>query len=446
MTTQHDRREPAVSLSPLRFTALIVWSFARTRWLQRFRTRARVESTQQRRVTRHMNKLATTSPYVREVLEQAGGDFHKIPLMDKTIMMERFDDLNTVGINRDEALDVAIAAERNRDFSTELHGCSVGLSSGTSGHRGLFVVSPQERAQWAGTILARSLPPGKLRGHRIALFLRADNDLYQTIGSRAVTFEYFDVYAPMAKNLDRLAEYQPTILVAPPSVLRDIAHAQDEGHLTVTPQKVMSVAEVLERTDEQFLTQTFHVPIIHQIYQATEGFLAHTCEQGTLHLNEDTVLVEREVVEGRRFIPIITDFRRTTQPILRYRLNDILLEREAPCPCGSVLTAIERIEGRESDTFLIPTTSGTLQPVYGDMVSRSMLYATGFSDYRIVQTNPAEFTIYLDTPTPQAQESVIEELTALIAPFQGVMPVVNFQPYSRDTSQKLRRIERTFTP
>ncbi|NKF33203.1 hypothetical protein HER21_43035, partial [Pseudomonas sp. BGM005] len=86
--------------------------------------------------------------------------------------------------------------------------------------------------------------------------------------------------------------------------------------------------------------------------QCTEGFLAHTCERGVIHLNEDGVLVEREALDGERFTPIVTDLRRRAQPIVRYRLGDVLRERREPCPCGSALTAIERIEGREGDTLV----------------------------------------------------------------------------------------------
>ena len=35
---------------------------------------------------------------------------------------------------------------------------SVGLSSGTSGHRGMFITTPEEQGTWAGTILAKMLP------------------------------------------------------------------------------------------------------------------------------------------------------------------------------------------------------------------------------------------------------------------------------------------------
>ena len=58
-------------------------------------------------------------------------------------------------------LEMAIRGEQTRDF-TEMNGeVAVGLSSGTSGHRGVFVTTEKERSMWAAAILAKMLPKRK---------------------------------------------------------------------------------------------------------------------------------------------------------------------------------------------------------------------------------------------------------------------------------------------
>ncbi|MBT2476090.1 hypothetical protein J7E68_16285, partial [Microbacterium sp. ISL-103] len=215
-------------------TLRILGEFAAVRWFRPLRTRSAIRRRQKRLLSAHLRFLRRRSPYFREQLRTRS--FDALPLMDKRVMMSRFDDINTVGVGRDDALALAIANERSRDFEADLGSNSVGLSSGTSGHRGLFVVSSAERDAWVGTVLARTLPRGGLLGHRIALFLRADNTLYESVGSRAVSFRYFDVFGDMRDNVARLQEYRPTILVAPPSVLRVIARAADAGEVDVVPQ------------------------------------------------------------------------------------------------------------------------------------------------------------------------------------------------------------------
>ncbi|PVE95573.1 F390 synthetase-related protein [Microbacterium sp. TPD7012] len=423
-------------------TVRILREFVAVRWVRRLRTRAAVERRQARLLRRHLRFLRRRSPYFGRLLETHS--FAQLPLMDKSVMMGRFDEINTVGVQRDEALALAIANERSREFDADLGENSVGLSSGTSGHRGLFIVSPRERDAWVGTVLARTLPRGRLTGHRIALFLRADNSLYESVGSKAVSFSYFDVYADMDENIRRLEAFRPTILVAPPSVLRLIARAADADRLGTVPQKVYAVAEVLEIADEARIATSLRQSRIHQLYQCTEGFLAHTCEAGVIHLNEDSVIVEREQLDDRRFTPIVTDIRRRAQPIVRYRLGDVLRARTEPCPCGSALAAIERIEGREGDTLVFRGLDGRRVPVFADVMSRALLYAEGFDEYRVVQTNASLLEISLDVLDDRTTGSVTAEVQALAERLGCERPEIVFLPYTRDGSVKLRRVARTW--
>ncbi|MFV0428031.1 MAG: F390 synthetase-related protein [Arachnia sp.] len=324
----------------------IVAAFASQRWRRRFASRASLERFQRHSWRRQLRFLRAHSPRFSHAPETLAA----FPLMDKASMMADFDRLNTAGLRLGDVTATALRAEGARDVSATMGDIAVGLSSGTSGHRGVFVTSSAERDEWAGTVLAMTLPRGRrLWGHRIALFLRAGNPLYETVRSRAIDFRFYDTHGDIGRHARDLAAYQPTILVAPASVLDVLAH-HTPG---MCPEKVYSVAEVLPEADASRLAAAFRVPRIHQLYQCTEGLLGRTCEHGVLHLNEEIAIVETEWLDEHRFVPIITDLRRRTQPIIRYRLNDVLVKRTAPCPCGSVLMALERIEGRQDDTLLI---------------------------------------------------------------------------------------------
>ena len=298
-------------------------TFIETRWCHRFRSREALERYQKKQLARYHAFITSQSPYFQTHSPESFGT------MDKTFMMTHFNELNTLGVDRDRALEMAIRGEQTRDF-TEMNGeVAVGLSSGTSGHRGVFVTTEKERSMWAAAILAKMLPKGKLFGHRIAFFLRADNELYQTINSSLIRLEYFDIFKDSKEHLERLIDYQPTIVVAPASTLIELANYVSNQQLAIQPVKVVSVAEILEDRDAQTIAKAFQLDKVDQVYQAREGFLACTCSEGNLHLNEDILYVEKEYLDDSRFYPIITDFKRTSQPIYRYRLNDILVEEKS---------------------------------------------------------------------------------------------------------------------
>jgi putative adenylate-forming enzyme len=135
--------------------------------------------------------------------------------MDKALMMAQFDRMNTAGLQRDAVLACAQRSEADRDFTPKIGRYSVGLSSGTSGQRGVFVVSPREQQVWAGGMLAKMLPDGLLAGERVALFLRADNNLYHSVNNRWLSLAFYDLLAPFSAHLPALERQAPSIIVAP---------------------------------------------------------------------------------------------------------------------------------------------------------------------------------------------------------------------------------------
>lgn len=411
-------------------------TFIQTRWLHNFKSREALESYQKKQLDVYMEFLKHESPYFKNGVP---GDFDH---MDKAFMMTHFNGLNTQGVDRDEALALAIESEKTRNF-TELKGeIAVGLSSGTSGHRGLFITTEKERSMWAAAILAKMLPKGHLFGHRIAFFLRADNELYQTINTALIRLEYFDIFKNTDEHIERLNNYQPTIVVAPASMLIELSKRLKAGELKIHPQKVVSVAEILEDSDRERISEAFALPVIDQVYQATEGFLACTCSAGNLHLNEDIIFVEKHYLDDRRFYPVITDFKRSSQPVYRYKLNDILVENPEPCSCGSHYTRIDKVEGRSDDIFYFEGQDGGQVTIYPDFIRRCILFVENVGDYQVKQHSEKLVEVCLSRRDEQLETAITEQFRLLAQQKEFKAPEIQFSDYQWDTSRKLKRIQR----
>lgn len=363
-------------------TALLrtLWHYFCTR-RRHFPSREALERYQQRQLKRFARQVLAKSPWFSRYQAVAMTDW---PLMDKSLMMANFDQMNTQGLRSQVLLDIALQSETDRDFSRQVGKFSVGLSSGTSGKRGLFVVSPEEQQLWAGGMLAKMLPDGLFAGERVALFLRANNNLYQSVNNRWLSLAYYDLFQPISSHQEPLEKQAPTIIVAPAQVLRELAFRVQRGEFKLQVKKVISVAEVLDHQDRLLLTDVFGE--VGEVYQATEGFLAATCRYGTLHLNEEFLHIEPHWLDERRFTPIITDFTRQTQPIVRYRLDDVLVVREERCPCGNPARAISHIEGRFDDQLQLADIHGQQQTIFADLCSRVLAISLPLSaDYRLTQ-------------------------------------------------------------
>lgn len=435
---------------------VIIFAYCRVRFhLRLLRSRRYLENWQERRIRKHLRYVYKRSAFFRERLGSAPiSSWREIGAIGKKEMMDNFDRLNTVGIQKQEAFSVALEAERTRDFSATIRGITIGLSSGTSGSRGLFMASRLEQWIYAGTVLAKVLPGFFMQKNRIAFFLRANSNLYISVRSRVLQFEYFDLLKSVEHHISKLNEMIPTVVIGPPSLLRQLAEKKLAGVLSIDPQKIISVAEVLDPIDEKFLVKAFG-KIIHQIYQATEGFLATTCSKGVLHLNEDVLFVEKEwLASGKqKYHPIITDFNRKTQPIIRYRLNDILTERATPCECGSVLSAVAFIEGRADDLFYLPAKSGTSPVVvYPDFIRRTLLFSSDrIEDYRVVQTGFDRVEIYFSASSEDTEavcSAIKSEFSELGKKLGFEIPTLALIPSKAfaalENGRKLRRIERQY--
>lgn len=358
----------------------ILWYYWRTKRLV-FKDRMALEAYQNKQLEKFKRRILSKSPYFKAFIDQP---FVSWPLMNKKVMMEHFDEMNTANLHCHDLLNLALKSEKQRDFSAKMGKFSVGLSSGTSGQRGVFVVSPKEQQIWAGAILAKMLPSGLLAKERVALFLRADNHLYHNTRSRRLTFRFYGLFDNFQQQIQALNEYQPTIIVAPAQVLRALAQEKYNGKLTVSPQLVISVAEVLDKQDRQLIEQVFNQ--VAEVYQATEGFIAATCAHGTLHLNEEFIYIEPFWLDEDRFMPIITDFTRETQPIVRYQLDDILVRRKTPCQCGQQGMAISHIEGRKDDQLILLDHNNQPVTIFADYCSRIIAKTLPLtSDYRLIQ-------------------------------------------------------------
>jgi putative adenylate-forming enzyme len=122
-----------------------------------------------------------------------------------------------------------------------------------------------------------------------------------------------------------------------------------------------------------------------------------------MHLNEEFIWFEKEWVDDTsgRFVPIVTDFSRTTQPIVRYHLDDILVLDRRRCACGSATTVISRIEGRLDDLLYGQKSGGTLAPLFPDHLRHVVIQATDkLKDYNLIQETPTSLFLAVDPAFP----------------------------------------------
>jgi putative adenylate-forming enzyme len=436
-----------MSISAFVDKLILIRHFIRARRLK-FTDRKKLDFWQEKQLQIYLIHQASKASFYQGY---KGKPLQGYPLMDKNKMMENFAARNTENMALDDVMPVALQAENSRDFNPGWKGFTVGLSSGTSGKRGVFLVSKQERLRWAGILLAKTLPDKFLwqilkpwqPKLSIAFFLRANSNLYNTLSSSRIDFRFYDLLQSLEQHILHLNQFPPQVLVAPASILQFLAQAQVERKLNINPQRIINVAEVLESDVAAQIEKAFSQQV-HQIYQATEGFLAYTCEQGNLHLNESYIHIEKNWldVEKKRFQPIITDFTRSTQLILRYELNDILRVADQPCSCGNVETCISAIEGRADEVFWLPEkNSQQLKAIYPDSLRRCMMLVEAeLQEYKIIQRGLTwQVAIKTAGDNKNCKQSIEKNIGLLCENFSLTKPHIAFTEWQPEIKGAKRR-------
>lgn len=410
---------------------ILLW-FLRLR-ISRYLSSNRVNSSRKQ----FWKKTLSNSAFYRKLV-----DTEAFPIMNKQSFMEHFDEINTVGITKSQAMQVALESEQSRDFTPSIGNISVGLSSGTSGNKGIFLTSSREKEIWVGAILDRVIGLS-FRKRKVAFFLRANNNLYESVKSKTLEFTFFDLKDSFNVHFDRLTALAPDILVAQPSALNQIAQGYQETGTKPSFTKVVSVAEVLEEDQKAYFQQIFQCRI-DQVYQCTEGFLAYTCKKGKLHFNEDWLRIEKRYLDESRFHPIITDYLRSSQPIVRYELNDIIHEGK-PCTCGSKSTVIDRIEGRSDDVFHFEVNNENVL-VYPDFIRRAVISSSDeIRNYFVRQTSKSRLEVSLElsnqVSSKEAFDSVKSQLTNVLQQFGVTNIEITPMQYQHNPMMKFTRIK-----
>ncbi|MFN3824057.1 MAG: CoF synthetase [Pseudorhodobacter sp.] len=355
-----------------------------------------------------------------------------LPVVDKATLMADFARFNRAGITAD-----AVRAALEGDC--RVAGFTVGASTGTSGNRGYFVISEAERYRWLGTLLAKALADMLWQRQRIAILLPQNTRLYGS--ARRVPhldLRFFALAEGATGWRAGLEDYSPTVIVAPPKVLRHMVEAGFRLH----PRRVFSAAETLDPVDRPIIEAGFGLPL-DQIYMATEGLFAVTCRAGGLHLAEDSVFFEFEPVGEGLVSPLVTCFRRQAQILARYRMNDLLRLSDRPCSCGSPLRGVAEVVGRMDDCFRLSGPGGAVLAT-PDILRNAVLKADGrITDFRIWQTGfgQVDLTLPPDLPEPAAlaaQAALAEAIARLGAEAQVILRRAALPV---EFGHKLRRVE-----
>ena len=399
---------------------------ARTQTGREQRPRAQLADHQQQRLEAVVRHAATHSPYYRRRLAETGAlgngpvQLQHLPVLNKALLMEHFDELVCdPRLRRDQLLEWAGKLTRDQLY---LDRYRVMLTSGSSGRPGLFVYDPAgwrsigaqflRSSSWAG--LRPSLPRQRLAFLGGAAPSHVSRQGAATMGIGLHRVLALPVTLPLPQLVEALNQFQPTFLHTYPSVATWLAEEQQAGRLRLSPQILVTVAELRTPEMTQRLADAFGVRPF-DVYGCTEGLWGSECEhhQG-IHLFEDSTLVENVDPDGRP-VPagepgarlLVTNLYNLVQPLLRLEVTDLVTLDPDPCPCGRTLVRVSAIHGRSDDVLSLSARDGgrvSVHPLQFALLTRD----PQVREFQVVQDGPVLHVLIVASQAPAASHDPLE--------------------------------------
>jgi phenylacetate-CoA ligase len=316
--------------------------------------RERLRRRQQERVEAVVRHAVRYSPFYRErfggLVEDGPVSLERLLVLDKTGMMENFDDLVTDSrLRREELLE---RVEETRRDEYYLGSYRVMTTSGSSGRKGLFIY---DESGWSA-IMAQSLRhcammqfrPRLPRRRVAAIVGGAPTHMSRQVAANVSVGIHNVRTLPGTLRVERLVEelnrFGPDHMNAFPSLAVILADEQLAGRLRIslksmTTSSELRTPEMTDRIVEAFGVRPF------DLYANTEGLWGLECERHEgIHLFEDAALLENVDEDGCPVPPgepgerlLITSLYNMVQPVIRLEVSDVVALEPGPCPCGRTL-------------------------------------------------------------------------------------------------------------
>lgn len=373
-----------------------------------------------RRLVRHVEEK---SPYYAQIIKQRSinpdscvpQDF---PILTKSILMLNFDRLVT---NRKITKQgVAEFLTRSTDPSELLFGkYHVLQTSGTSGEVGYFVYSQNDWVR-AGAAMGRTAGqerPVRKRSGRLRIayyaalgghyaFVSTTSSATRGIARLLVDVRFFEINSPLPQVVEQLNAFQPEIIAGYTTGLKILAEQQNKGILKVNPIAVGTGSEAMTPADKEMLESAFKCRATNT-YGSTEILnQGVTNPDGqTMTLYDDDVIYE--IFDDHT---LVTNLFNYTEPLIRYRMSDVLRPAAQANPASPYLM-IDSVIGRTEKVPIFTNRDGVDDSISPEKVA--LTFVTGITRFQMQLVSKTKFIykVILDSSLDAAGRE--EALTAM---------------------------------
>lgn len=315
----------------------MIASFLRLRKNEK-RTTEYIKTYQRKRLNALLHHAWTNSVYYRNAFEAAGlsegdldtCDIGALPVMDKSTLMENFDEvITTREFDQKYLREFDAAHETNERLPGGVH---IVHSSGSTGEAQFFLYDAKAWNEMLagivrGALWGMTIPEiiKLLAGGIRILYIAAVDGRYGGVMATCEgvlglggKYKTLDINKPLSEWKKTIEEYDPNVVIAYPSALKILAELVESGKVHCTLKRIITCGEPLSEPLRNYTEGIFGKKVVN-FYGASESLaLGVECNPTDgMILFDDMNLVE--CVDGELLVTCLYNF---AQPIIRYRIHD----------------------------------------------------------------------------------------------------------------------------
>lgn len=238
-----------------------------------------------------------------------------------------------------------------------------------------------------------------------------------TLTQRLKRERWLDGYRPTPEKLQQYAEmllkWKPAIIAGYGNVIYVFAEYLRSQQITgIQPKVIETTGMTIWPHEREIIAQVFQCPVSDRYGSHEAGaMIAGECSEHSKHIFNDFCYVEvladeQPAKPGQMGEVIITPLYTFGMPLIRYRMADIAVLADKPCPCGRGLPVLDNLVGRTTSIFTLP--SGKL--LYGGIFRHIVLKDTlAIRQFRVHQSDKNQIEIFLQ-PGKEFDETIVSQV------------------------------------
>tara|TARA_R110002110_G_scaffold271566_3_gene487007 strand:- start:29869 stop:30747 length:879 start_codon:yes stop_codon:yes gene_type:complete len=135
-------------------------------------------------------------------------------------------------------------------------------------------------------------------------------------------------------------------------------------------------------------------------YLSREAIFATVCEHGNIQFEKDLYYIEPAWTDERQdhMVPLVSTLTREENPLVRYRVDEFLLQKHEVCCCNKSSGCSYRVVGQAEDILYVPHLfEKKLLPLYPEKIDFLMKQFPSIHNYQIVQQSTEMWKLRLET-------------------------------------------------